>query len=531
MKSYPSLSLAQILPSPLPTGLIIKRHPPLFSFLFSFPSLIFIFVLMGGALWPAAQLFAIDFEKDDFFGSLNGSAEFKAPVAFVQKSIKEQSSFSLLLKTNASYGANFGFYGELRSGFDGSAQAAQDNDLFLSYDKVYPDKDWYIEVPEAYFSVFLADVDLRLGIQKFSWGTLDMINPTDNLNPLDMRHILTADALEKKVGIPALRALYESNFSYEAIWIPLLVPYRFPEPADRWYPPMFYALESINMPPLPPISVNIICEEADLPASTFSNSEFGLRISHTIGNMDIGLSYFSGYDRNPVLEADGIIISDMQFFLPELNTVYLFNLYPVFHRIQVFGVETAASLGSFTLRAEGAYSKGRYHNIGLDAIDELISQFQIPEDIFTLLPEMTFFPRPNGITVQFPYSIPMTYQKDTISIGGGIDYQWGVHMFTLQLIGDYIQGVRDEPLMFEPFELTIVLGLRSQFFEDSLSIEGGLVINPMENLYMVNTRATYSVSDTFKVGANLIVLDGQSLTPMGQYRNHDQVEFFARYSF
>ncbi len=536
MKSYPSLSLSRILPLPTTTVFPAHRHRSFHALSLSryssaILSLLLFLALIGGMLWFPNQLFAIEFEKDDLFASLNGSLECKAPISFIQETTKEKPSFSLLIKTNTAYGSSLSFYGEIRSGFDGSAKIAQGHGLLLPYDKVYPSKDWYLEVPEAYFSIYLTEADLRIGIQKFSWGTLDMINPTDNLNPLDMRHVMTARALEKKVGIPALRVLCGSTYSYEAIWIPFPVPYRFPDLADRWYPPMFRALESITIPPYPPISVNITNEGEDLPAYTFQNGECGVRISRTIGSVDIGFSYFNGYDRKPVFESNGTVIADLHFTPPDLTASYLLNLYPVFHRIQIFGMETAASLGSFTFRAEGALCKGRYINIGLDAVDDVTDEFQNAGNIFDLLPEMTWTPQPNGYIIEFPYSIPMTYQKDTLSIGGGIDYQWGGHLLTLQLIGDYIQGVYDEPLMYDPFELTIILGLRSQFFDETLNIEGGLVINPMQNLCMVNTLATYSVSDTIKIGANLIVLDGQSLTAMGQYRHHDQIEFFARYSF
>ena len=90
-------------------------------------------------------------------------------------------------------------------------------------------------------------VDLRIGIQKFAWGRLDEINPTDNLNPEDFRHGITADEIDRKIGVPALRAnTYSDIVNVELAWIPWFVPYRLPTPEERWFPGVLQPPSSID---------------------------------------------------------------------------------------------------------------------------------------------------------------------------------------------------------------------------------------------------------------------------------------------
>ncbi len=50
-----------------------------------------------------------------------------------------------------------------------------------------------LEVREAYVQLFgflTKNLDLTIGRQRIIWGTADKLNPTDNLNPLDLEDIL-----------------------------------------------------------------------------------------------------------------------------------------------------------------------------------------------------------------------------------------------------------------------------------------------------------------------------------------------------
>jgi hypothetical protein len=189
-------------------------------------------------------------------------------------------------------------------------------------------------------------------------------------------------------------------------------------------------------------------------------------------------------------------------------------------------MDMASSWHSFTIRAEGAYFNGRFLNIGLNAINNIIQQFQFPP-----LSEISFQGSRNQLIITFPFSPVIAYQKDVLSLGGGVDYQWDNYLITLTGVGSYILDYHGEPLIYDEFELNLILGLHARFWEDTLQVEPGILINPMEGLVLFRAEATYAVTDAFTVGANLLLLEGDADTPLGQFRKNDQMCVFFKYQF
>jgi hypothetical protein len=501
-------------------------------------------VVLAGSLLFRPPLSALEYEKGSFAGSLNGAIEASGVIPFNGETPRENPSALVVLEPRADFGEHVSFYADLRGGYEGSQRSPNNDGVLIRFDEVYPSKDRYLEIAEAYLSFYLAELDLRVGIQKFAWGTLDQFNPTDNLNPWDLRHPFTTDPLRRKIGVPAVRALFGSAFSsvlVEAIWMPFYVPYRMPDPGDRWYPPLFGAVKSYPTPDLglpielPPVNIVQVNTEPDLPSRTFENSDFGIRISRTIGNADISVSYFYGFDRMPVFGVEGAIVADLQFLPPDLDLTYLMNLRPQLHRIQVFGVDMAMSRGAFTFRAEGAFVKDRHINVGLEAIPEIADDFELPP-----LSEIDISGRPNGLTVSFPFSPQIAFPKNLLSIGGGIDYQWGTHLLTFQMVGNsilnyggepLILNYGGEPLIYKEFELLMILGVNSRFLEDTLLVEGGLVLNPSSEFWMISIEPKYLITDAWTVGTRLLLLEGDRNTYLGQYSRNDEISFYIRYAF
>jgi len=493
-------------------------------------------VLAGLLLGTGPAAPALEYQNGDFQGTVGGSAELKMPVRFEPGTVKEVPSFTGTLKLEASFAEHLTFHCNLEAGYDGAARAPKNERVLLGFDRVYPSTDRYVQVPEAYLTLALASFDLRVGIQKFSWGTLDQFNPTDNVSPLDLRHLLdVSSTMERKIGVPAVRATYlfsPIDLNVEAIWLPFLVPYRLPDPDDRWYPPLLQTPRAVEIPPdvfgvaLPPVSIRQYNDEARLPARTLGHSEFGVRVSRTFGSLDLGASFFNGYDRMPVVEGQGTATASVSLAPPDLLLSYDLHLLPLLRRVQIYGADMACSWRSFTFRAEGAYSKGRYFNVGLNAMADILSELELPS------PSQIAVSRSRtGVDLSFPFSPTIAYQKDFLSVGLGVDYQWGNHLITVQTIGNQILDYRGEPLVYEEFEIMVVLGLHSRFLEDTLQVESGLVLNPMEKLVLSRTEATYAVTDAFSVGASLLLLDGEAQSPLGQFRRNDQCSLFMKYHF
>ncbi len=134
-------------------------------------------------------------------------------------------------------------------------------------------------------------------------------------------------------------------------------------------------------------------------------------------------------------------------------------------------------------------------------------------------------------TVSFPYSPQIAFPKNLLSIGGGVDYQWGAHLFTFQLVGNSILNYEGEPLIYKEFELIMILGVNSRFLEDTLLVQAGLVLNPMSDFWMVSLEPRYLITDAWSVGTRLLLLDGDQQTYLGQYARNDEISFSVRFSF
>ncbi len=492
-------------------------------------------ILLAATGLSVTPVSSLEYEQGFLYASLNGAVEVRGTIPFDRDTSHEDPSVLVSLEPRAEFGDRVSFYGVFQGGYEGSHLSPKNDGVLIRFDEVYPSKDRYVEIAEAYLSLYLSKLDVRIGIQKFAWGTLDQFNPTDNLNPWDLRHPYTTDTLERKIGIPAVRALFGSSFDsvlVEAIWMPFYVPFRMPDPGDRWYPPLFDAVTSYPTPDfglpfdLPPIDIVQTNTEPDLPPRTFENSDFGIRLSRTIGSTDVSVSYFYGFDRQPVFGVDGFIVADLQFVPPELDLTYRMNLRPQLHRVQVFGLDMAMSRGAFTFRAEGAFVKDRYLNVGLEAIPDIAEGFEFPD-----LSEIDLESSPNGVTASFPFAPQIAFPKNLLSIGGGADYLWRTHLFTLQVIGNSILNHKDEPLIYKEFELLVLLGVNSRFLGDTLLLEGGLLLNPMSEFWMVSLEPRYLITDAFSVGARLLLLDGDRSTFLGQYGRNDEINFFVRFAF
>ena len=133
--------------------------------------------------------------------------------------------------------------------------------------------------------------------------------------------------------------------------------------------------------------------------------------------------------------------------------------------------------------------------------------------------------------MEFPFNPQLTFQKDVVSAGAGMDYQWRSCIFSLQAVLDHILDYRDEPLVFEEYEVMVTLGLRATFLNDALAVEGGLGINPAQNLLLFKSRADYLYSDNISFGLDIVLLDGSLQSPFGQYSKNDQIGLRVSYSF
>ncbi|MDY0062337.1 MAG: hypothetical protein RBU45_21170 [Myxococcota bacterium] len=186
-----------------------------------------------------------------------------------------------------------------------------------------------LNVNDLYLLASASLLDLRLGVQTFAWGTGDLRNPTDNLNPQDLLDPFEA----RKIGVLAARLnLYLGDFNLEGVFVPFLVPSRRPPDAGRYAP---------AGPPLgaAPVALQLTSVE-ELPAFP-AESQQAVRLSRSLGGWDFSASFYSGFNKLPVLHLVGT-----EGLVPGTATpLVTFTATTSYEPVFVYGLDFATTLG------------------------------------------------------------------------------------------------------------------------------------------------------------------------------------------
>jgi hypothetical protein len=162
-----------------------------------------------------------------------------------------------------------------------------------------PTRSTIVDVREAYVNGYFGPLDLRLGKQIIVWGRADVLNPTSNITPNDLR-VRSPVEDDRRVGNIGARAFLNfSPFRLEGVWMPLYVATELPVArlpqyiyfGDTRYPPphldrglgagrLHLELPSVDM------SVSFLHGYAPLPGLTLESYTYGIsptvvRISRT----------------------------------------------------------------------------------------------------------------------------------------------------------------------------------------------------------------------------------------------------------
>ncbi|UQA54706.1 DUF1302 family protein [Polyangium aurulentum] len=153
--------------------------------------------------------------------------------------------------------------------------------------------------------IFFKDLDLRIGQQIVNWGVGDQFNPTNNLNPDDLRDPLLFGRQAANFMVKADYWLSE-DWSISGVLAPIFKPALLPLSGGL-------ALASLDRLPFidPALRQRIASEQAaarelfghptvigsvtpNLPGPAFDDMQVAYRIAGTIKEQDIALSYYNG---------------------------------------------------------------------------------------------------------------------------------------------------------------------------------------------------------------------------------------------
>ncbi|MBE0558994.1 MAG: hypothetical protein IH628_17335 [Proteobacteria bacterium] len=432
-------------------------------------------------------------------GSLTASGQIslRGTDARDDNSIKEDPSLTGRLKLDA-IGSSWRFYSWLEGGWDGTVRRPpQDSSLFKNYDEVYQSNSPFLEFKDLTLSHSSSELDLRMGIQRFAWGRLDEYPPNDLLNPWDYTRFLAKSLEDRKIGVPSLSAtLSRSAWSFDAVWVPWLVPYRFPLPNERWFgATAASALARAD-------TVEITPREPDLPSRTIGNGNIGVRARHA-GDIEWAINLYHGYDPKPVFKTTTLAIArkDGKF---AIDPGYV----PDFHRITSIGLDGAGVTGDWSIRAEAMYSINRHFNIR----QELWG--------YPLLPLPGTYPlKPNEV------------ESDSLSYGIGADYRlFEDGLLTMQVQQTLILD-RPETLYERKLETILWVNLKAGFMNRKVETNIAFACNPEHGDNMAKANVWYIFTDSWKAGISGIAFTGPSQSTFGRYADNDEVGAELVYSW
>jgi hypothetical protein len=167
---------------------------------------------------------------------------------------------------------------------------------------------------EFYIGFYPSFGEIRFGKQINSWGLADGNNPTDNLNPYDLNYMFLTGTDRKISSLSLTFDTYMNDYKLGMVLIPNHEPNRFPIK-----------------------DTDFKIGDNDPPPSIENEDEFqwGLSLQNMLGESDIMLTYFNGYDFSPSYAGN-------------------YNQFE-YRKTQVFGVSTVSFWNDLTFRTEFAY--------------------------------------------------------------------------------------------------------------------------------------------------------------------------------
>jgi hypothetical protein len=198
-----------------------------------------------------------------------------------------------------------------------------------------------LDLREAYFELkgFLLDsVDLKVGRQRIAWGTADRLNPTDNVNPYDLRDPWDFGRHLGSDG--AQLSVYAGGLRLTGLVIGTFRPAVLPQGA--WATALAPAASGVPSG----VTVGTSTVSVSLPgASLLDSMTAGLKVKGSLLGWDLSASYLYGRQSLPAYSINVTMTS------PTTANVATSLVYP---REHVFGADLAGSIFGIGVWGEAA---------------------------------------------------------------------------------------------------------------------------------------------------------------------------------
>jgi len=340
---------------------------------------------------------------------------------------------------------------------------------------------------EAYATWFPSWGEVKFGRQIHAWGVADGNNPTDNLNPYDYYYMFLQGADRKIGSISASVISYWNNWQLECVIIPNHVSNRLP----------FNEPEFPFKIPLEPTEY----EERE------NSLEYGLQLKTIIGETDIGISYFDGYDRS--------------FSLLGIDTSTIIQESTKFgyRSTSVIGLNMVTFIKDFTIRAESALFStiNNYEAKWYNYLDAKADYLQY--------------------VIQIEYRMESSKTIGAQIIGNNVLKASGN---TLDLSSKNMTTLNTDnfiPGMGTPFAMIsnkslLIIG-SNRFFDDDLELNYNLLFNLEDPGQLLGFSLEYPLSDNWfiNVYASYFIGNGDPINKFEQLEDFSNTQFQLSYTF
>lgn len=404
----------------------------------------------------------------------------------------------LTLKLDKRIAGNSRFYSEIWLRNIGLPTIASSHDL---YNKGIVDP-YNLEIREAYVKLngFLTkNLDLSIGRQRIVWGTADKLNPTDNLNPLDLEDILD---FGRRRGSDAINMNYyiTNEFSLQGVFIPFFQPSNMPVG-------IFANALNPNMELPQGMVLKSFSDSLAMPKYNLGESSTaGLKFKGFAQGVDFSLSYVWGYD--------GLPYSAKNILTPvDLTGGTSIHSQLSFIRTHIIGADIATSIAGIGVWAEA-------------------SAF-MPEKNIVMTNDLSAFYPMSPVPVTHD-SLLLEKNKPYLKFVVGADYNFSDGSYVnLQYLHGFIHERGNDNLndyFFLRYEKT--------FLNNKLKIApigGGFIVTDWENIqdnyalvYM--PEIAYKATDNAEITISTVMFDGKGDNLFADLKDYDIVMFKLKYS-
>lgn len=383
-----------------------------------------------------------------------------------------------------------------------------------------------LEAEEAYVEDVRPSFEVRVGLQKFAWGKLDELQPNDLLNPRKFYDPLLDDEIDRKVGVPAVAGTVAlpvpetgaapTDLRLTAVWLPLVVPYHFPDIDERWFPPVARAPAKSRIAGPGGIELAVANSErfrnAAVPARTLANGGGALRLAGLFHGADFSLYYYDGYDTAPAFDARATGFVRLDPASPQgVDLRSAIDVFPIFRRIRSIGTDLAYELFGFAFRGEAAYILGRLY----------------PHTIRRIVAEEQFgAPDPAVLASGRRQAVPIRLGRIDSRLNA---FEWGLgadrtvaDTFVLLQVNQTAL-VRDDPgLLISEHETRFELHLRRTLYADRVTAELTGLYGPQGVYGLAHPRVTWQIDDHSDVRVGYVLIEGHESSLIGQYKHDDE---------